>query len=84
LVGYQINRNLSVGADANYNFGSTSFEYINGVPVGTRELNSADLSGVNFNFGMMYQTKVYKKYQFVVVYSLESTLKSKNTEILLQ
>jgi outer membrane autotransporter protein len=35
-VGYQINRNLSVGADANYNFGkieSTSFEYINGVPV---------------------------------------------------
>jgi hypothetical protein len=30
---------------------STSFEYINGVPVGTRELNSADLSGVNFNFG---------------------------------
>jgi hypothetical protein len=33
------------------------------VPVGTRELNSADLSGVNF-FGMMYQTKVYKKIIF--------------------
>jgi hypothetical protein len=35
-----ISNKSSVGADANYNFGkneSTSFEYINGVPVGTRE-----------------------------------------------
>ncbi|MFV8352263.1 hypothetical protein [Flavobacterium sp. XS2P14] len=83
-AGYQINSKFSVGADANYNFGkieTTSFEYINGVPVGTRELNSADLSGVNFNFGMMYQTKVYKKISIFssLTYSLESTLKSKNT-----
>ena len=83
-AGYQINSKFSVGADANYNFGkieTNSLEYIDGVPVGTRELNSADLSGVNFNFGMMYQTKVYKKISIFssLTYSLESTLKSKNT-----
>ncbi len=83
-AGYQISPKFSVGADVNYNFGkiqSTSFEYTNGVPVGTRELNSADLSGVNFNFGMMYQTKVYKKISIFssLTYSLESTLNSKNT-----
>ena len=83
-AGYQITPKFSVGADVNYNFGkieTTSFEYINGVPVGTRELNSADLSGVNFNFGMMYQTKVYKKISIFssLTYSLESTLNSKNT-----
>lgn len=83
-AGYQINSKFSVGADVNYNFGkieSTSFEYVNGVPVGTRELNSADLSGINFNFGMMYQTKIYKKISIFssLTYSLESTLNSKNT-----
>ena len=83
-AGYQINSKFSVGADANYNFGkieTNSLEYIDGVPVGTRELNSADLSGVNFNFGMMYQTKVYKKISIFssLTYSLESTLNSKNT-----
>jgi long-subunit fatty acid transport protein len=82
-VGYKIAPNFNIGADVNYNFGkieTNSLEFITGVPVGTRELNSADLSGVNFNFGMMYQTKLYKKINLFssLTYSLESSLTSKN------
>ncbi|MGZ9735120.1 hypothetical protein [Flavobacterium sp. GNP002] len=83
-VGYKIAPNFNIGADVNYNFGkieSNNLEFITGVPIGTRELNSADLSGVNFNLGMMYQTKIYKKISVFssLTYSLESTLTSKNT-----
>lgn len=83
-VGYKIAPNFNIGADVNYNFGkieSNNLEFITGVPIGTRELNSADLSGVNFNLGMMYQTKIYKKITLFssLTYSLESSLTSKNT-----
>ncbi|CAM3931712.1 hypothetical protein [Flavobacterium weaverense] len=83
-VGYKITSDLSLGADVNYNFGkieTNNFEYITDIAIGTRELNEVDLSGVNFNIGMMYQTKIYKKVSLFssLNYSLESTLKSKNT-----
>lgn len=83
-VGYKIAPNFSIGADVNYNFGkieTNNLEFIAGVPIGSRELNSADLSGVNFNLGMMYQTKINKKISLFssLTYSLESTLTSKNT-----
>ena len=83
-VGYKITSELSLGADVNYNFGkieTNNFEYITDIAIGTRELNEVDLSGVNFNIGMMYQTKIYKKVSLFssLNYSLESTLKSKNT-----
>ena len=83
-VGYSIIPGLSIGADAHYNFGkieTSSLEFVTGIPVGTRELNKIDLSGVNFNAGMMYQTKITKKLTFYssLNYTLESTLTSTNT-----
>ncbi|MFV5684791.1 hypothetical protein ACM55I_05025 [Flavobacterium sp. GB2R13] len=83
-VGYKIAPNFSIGADAHYNFGkieTNSLEFITNVPVGTRELNTADLSGVNFNIGTMYQAKITKKLSLYTSlnYALESTLTSKNT-----
>ncbi|KIA82668.1 membrane protein [Flavobacterium sp. AED] len=83
-VGYKIAPNFSIGADAHYNFGkieTNSLEFITNVPVGTRELNTADLSGVNFNIGTMYQAKISKKLSLYTSlnYALESTLTSKNT-----
>ena len=83
-VGFKIAPNFSIGADVNYNFGkieTNNFEYITDISIGTRELNSVDLSGVNFNLGMMYQTKINKKVSFFssLNYSLESTLKAENT-----
>ena len=55
-LGYKITSDLSIGADVNYNFGkieTNNFEYITDVAIGTRELNNVDLSGVNFNVGLM-------------------------------
>jgi long-subunit fatty acid transport protein len=82
-LGYRITPNLSIGADVQYNFGrieTSSLEFIVGVPIGSRELNTADLSGVNFNFGAMYQTDINKKLKFFssLNYKLESTLVSQN------
>ena len=82
--GYAIMPNLSIGADVHYNFGkiqTNSLEFIPNVPIGTQELNSADLSGVNFNLGMMYQAKFTKKLNLYssLNYSPESTLRSQNT-----
>tara|TARA_R110000868_G_scaffold146710_5_gene367656 strand:- start:3410 stop:4660 length:1251 start_codon:yes stop_codon:yes gene_type:complete len=83
-VGYKVTPSFSLGADVNYNFGkisTSSLEFITGIPVGTRELNTADLSGVNFNIGAMYQTNLTKKLTLFTSlnYSLENSLNSKNT-----
>lgn len=81
---YKIAPNFTVGANVDYNFGrieTTNFQYINGVATGSRELNRADLSGVSFNFGAMYQTKVSGKLSLYssLSYRLESKLASNNT-----
>ncbi|MBP6181588.1 hypothetical protein [Flavobacterium sp.] len=83
-AGYKIAPNFSIGADVHYNFGkieTNSLEFLTNVPVGTRELNSADLSGVNFNIGAMYQTKISKKLTVYssLNYTVEGTLTSQNT-----
>ncbi|MFT5714927.1 MAG: hypothetical protein ACI9WT_001496 [Flavobacterium sp.] len=56
-------------------------EFITGIPVGTRELNTSNLSGFNFNIGTMYQTKFNKKLTLYsgLNYTVENTLKSQNT-----
>ncbi|HEY4628563.1 MAG TPA: hypothetical protein VIH02_04715 [Flavobacterium sp.] len=83
-IGYKITPNFSIGADANYNFGkieTNSLEVITNVALGTRELNTAELSGVNFNIGTMYQAKINKKLSLYssLNYTIEGTLTSKNT-----
>ena len=83
-LGFKIAPNFSIGADVNYNFGkieTNNFEYITDISIGTRELNKVDLSGVNFNLGMMYHTKINTKISFFssLNYSLESKLKAEST-----
>ena len=83
-IGYKITPKLSIGADVNYNFGkieTNNLEIINGVTLGTREMNSAELSGVNFNIGTMYQTKFNKKLSIYssLNYTVEGVMTSKNT-----
>ena len=82
--GYKILPNLNVGINAYYNFGkiqTNSLEFIPYVPIGTRELNVATLSGVNYNIGMMYKAKINQKLSFFssLYYTPSSTLKSENT-----
>ncbi|MBP6040757.1 MAG: hypothetical protein KA509_03015 [Flavobacterium sp.] len=82
-VGYKFTPSLSLGADLHYNFGkieTSSLEFTSLIPVGTRELNSAVLSGFNFNVGLMYQTKMNTKLNVYTSlnYSFENTLTSDN------
>ena len=51
-AGYQINKHLKIGAEANYNFGNIqnkSLFFQNEIQYGTREINRSDFSGFNFN-----------------------------------
>ena len=83
-LGYKILPNLSVGADAHYNFGRiviNDLEFSPYVPIGSRELNTSNLSGINFDIGMMFQSKINKTLTFFssATYTPESILKSSNT-----
>ena len=83
-TGYRITSNLNIGANIYYNFGklqTNSVEFIPNIPIGSRELNVANLSGVNFNIGMMYKAKINTKLSFFssLYYTPESTLVSQNT-----
>ena len=60
-IGYQITPNLSVGVDANYNFGNienTAISFQDEIQLGTREINRSDLLGFSFNFGLLYHTNI--------------------------
>ncbi len=62
---YQITPKLSVGFDANYNFGTietTNDIYLASTLYSTRVRNNLGLSGFNFNLGLMYRTKIKEKY----------------------
>lgn len=83
-VGYKLNKNWSVGADIQYNFGdikTTSTVYQDQVQNGTRETNSSSVSGVNLNTGVAYQTKITKKLSInsSITYSPEASLTLQNT-----
>ncbi len=87
-LGYQIMDGLSVGIDAQYNFGNiqnstVEFLYDNdGTPLQfqSRESNRSDLSGLNFNFGLTYKKMITDKLELSsgITYTPESNLVSKN------
>lgn len=83
--GYKLAQNLSLGADVQYNFGkieTSNFEYYTNITNGSLETNTAELSGVNFNFGAMYQAKITKKTLIYssITFSPQSSLISKNVQ----
>jgi len=58
---YAISRDLSVGVNADYNFGNIQHRRTvvrEGIQYGTRDIDRSDISGFNFNFGLDYQTKL--------------------------
>ena len=84
-AGYQIMPKLSVGADLAYNFGNVETELIysqSDIQKGTGELNTSILSGVSFNAGAIYKTKL-KKYDLVssLTLSPSTNLNARNTRI---
>nr|WP_233173293.1 hypothetical protein [Flavobacterium sp. ASV13] len=86
-LGYKIKKNWTIGADAQYNFGkitTTSIELVTGVQNATKETNASELSGVSFNIGTMYQTKIDKKLSLFTSlnYTFASTLNSNSTRVI--
>lgn len=82
-VGYKINKNFQVGADANFNFGNVStnnITFLSAVQYGTRELNQSEITGFNFNTSLMYSRLIDKKRTVFgsLIYSPETTLNASN------
>ncbi|OAD91544.1 hypothetical protein A7A78_03380 [Aequorivita soesokkakensis] len=60
-AGYQVTPELSLGIDANYNFGkieNTSVTQQSDVQYGTRAFNRSDILGFSFNFGALYKRMI--------------------------
>ena len=86
--GYQLTEGLSVGIDANYNFGNiqnntVQFRYNDeNEPLATQsqETNRSDLSGVSFNIGLHYQRMITNKLelQSSFTYAPSSDITSNN------
>ncbi|CAM3993213.1 membrane protein [Flavobacterium antarcticum] len=82
--GYQINSNLRVGANVDYNFGeikTSGLEFLQTVQYGTQELNISQVSGFTFNAGAMWDKKVTAKHKVFLSlnYTPESTLDFTNS-----
>ncbi len=66
-LGYQVTPELSVGVDANYNFGkieNTATTQKLGIELGTRTFNRSEISGFSFNLGAMYKKMISEKLEF--------------------
>ncbi|MBB4800447.1 long-subunit fatty acid transport protein [Flavobacterium nitrogenifigens] len=86
-LAYKITKGWNIGADAQYNFGkitTTTVEGISGVQNSTAEVNTSELSGMNFSIGTMYQKKIYKKMSIFssLSYSFGGDLNSENTRVI--
>jgi long-subunit fatty acid transport protein len=83
-LGYQVSPKLRIGADFSYDFGkieTSNLRIVEGVEYGTKEANVSDISGVTFNLGAMFTTKLNKKIELFssLLYAPESKLKSTNS-----
>jgi hypothetical protein len=87
-LAYQITKELSVGLDANYNFGKITNSYVDLVydndgaliDYQSRETNESDLSGLNFNLGVSYKRMVNEELELVsgFTFSPQSDITSRN------
>ena len=82
--GFAITPAVSVGVEADYNFGNIStnaVESISNVQYGTSELNESRVDGFTFNVGLAYNKKLNEKYTIFgnLAYTPQSSLTFYNT-----
>ncbi len=87
-LGYQITKDLSIGVDANYDFGNIQNSSIvflydtdgNLIQFQSREENRSDLSGLNYNFGLSFKKMINPKLELIsgLTFSPEFNLASSN------
>jgi hypothetical protein len=90
-LAYQINKELSVGVDASYNFGritNSAIEYVyddegNLLTFQSRETNQSELSGLSFNLGLSYKRMVTDRLQLTsgLTYAPKSDITSRNERV---
>lgn len=85
-AGYDITKNISIGATANYDFGKIEnriVRFTDGVQLGTRQINRSRLSGLDFNLALNYKTKITDKLtaRASLLYAPEAKLSSENERI---
>lgn len=78
-MAYQLTKNLSIGADAQYNFGTiktTGYKYYTNIQDGTLENNFSRIEGLNITAGLAYEKKITPKHTLfaTLVYSPEAKL----------
>ena len=83
-LAYQITPELSLGVDANYNFGkieNTATTQKENQQYGTQTFNRSDLFGFNFNFGVLYKKMITEKLELSgsVTYSPGTNFTSENS-----
>lgn len=81
--GYEVNDNISLGVNVDYNFGNIQNKNIfirEGLEFGSREINRSDVSGFTFTFGLEYERMLKEglQFNFGAYYSPEADLKSQN------
>lgn len=86
-LGYQVTPQLSVGVDANYNFGNIDNIASNqqdGIQFGTRETNRSDLLGFSYNFGAIFKTMISETLEFMssITFTPETQFVSENTRVI--
>ena len=86
---YQLSDNLAIGFDAKYNFGNiqnSALEFLyddESLPLDyqAREQNRSDLSGVNFNFGLIFRGSITENLELhaSIAHSPDYNLSSRNS-----
>ncbi len=64
-VGYEVAKNVNIGASMNFNFGtleSEKIQRIDGVQFGTRETQESKINGFDFVYGLTYTPTIKNKY----------------------
>jgi hypothetical protein len=83
-LAYKVTQNLSVGIDANYNFGNIENKTLlvnDEVQFATRETNRSNLSGLSVNFGATYKAMLNDKLEMFSSFTFtpETDLNSENS-----
>src|SRR5690606_1012099 len=83
-LGYEFLKNFSVGALANFNFGTITTKkvsYLDQIENGTMVENSSEYSGFDFKFSLHYETEIRKNLnlQSAIVYTPSTEITSSNS-----
>jgi len=83
-IGYEVLKNLSVGATMNFNFGTLEnnrLQTIEDVQFGTQDNRISRVNGVDFNYALNYTPKINDKYRLhsSIRVNTQGNLSSRNT-----